>query len=89
MSKYIACALAILLLVFVACMLIGAGQNAEEVCWKPYIVCPGDNLYDIAAEVGVENPEKFSYEVCKKNGIPQGGLIHPGEIILIYGEVVE
>ena len=89
MSKYIACALAILLLAFIVCMLIGAGQNAAEVLWKPYIVCPGDTLYDIAAEVGAENPAEWSYEVCKKNGIPQGGLIFHGDVILIYGEVVE
>ena len=89
MRKIFAWVLAIVLLVFVVFMLIGAAQNVKEVCWETYVVRPGDTLYDIAAEVGAENPEKFSYEVCKKNGIPQGGLIFPGDVILIYGEVVE
>lgn len=84
--KGLAAVLAILLWLFVLFMLIGAGQNAKEVCWESYVVRPGDTLYDIAAEVGAENPAEWSYEVCRKNGIPQGGLIFPGDVILVYGE---
>lgn len=92
MSKFqkgLALILTVFLFMFVLLMLLGMAQNAKEVCWEPYVVRPGDTLYEIAAEVNAENPEKFSYEVCKKNGIPHGGLIFPGDVILIYGEVVE
>lgn len=83
-QKGLAAVLAILLGMFVLFMLLGAGRNAKEVCWEPYVVRPGDTLYDIAAEVGASNPAEWSYEVCRKNGIAKGGLIFPGDVILIY-----
>jgi len=87
MSKFqkgLALVLAVFLFMFVLLMLLGMGQNAKEVCWESYVVQPGDTLYDIAAKVGVNNPAEWSYEVCRKNGITQGGLIFPGDVILVY-----
>lgn len=48
-----------------------------------YTVKNGDTLYSIAEEYGVKNWEEWRYETCKTNGIKQGGLIHPGDIITI------
>lgn len=86
-QKGLAAVLAILLGLFVLFMLLGARLQEPERNWEPYVVRSGDTLYDIAVEVGAENPEKFSYEVCRKNGIPDGGLISPGDVIFIYAGV--
>jgi hypothetical protein len=50
---------------------------------QEYTVQPGDTLYSIAEEYGIKNWRKWSYEVCKNNGLKQGGMIHPGQIITI------
>lgn len=86
-KKAVALILVILVCVFILLMLLGAVMQATDKRWEPYVVQPRDTLYDIAADVGVLNPAEFSYEVCKMNDIPYGGLIFPGEVILIYTEV--
>lgn len=48
-----------------------------------YTVRQGDTLYSIATEHGIKNWRKWSYETCELNGIEQGGLIYPGQIITI------
>ena len=55
----------------------------ETVVHTQYTVQEGDTLYSIAEEYGIKNWRKWSYEVCKNNGIEQGGLIYPGQIITI------
>ena len=85
-QKALATVLAVILALFILFMLIGAGQNAKDVCCKPYLVCSVYTLYDIAEECGTKNPANWSYDVCKKNGIPDGGLIFPGDVILVYTE---
>jgi LysM repeat protein len=48
-----------------------------------YTVQKGDNLYTIAEAFGIENWRKFAYETCEINGLEQGGLIFPGQDIVI------
>ncbi len=76
----------IIIALIILSMLIGAVCQSKEVRWEPYVVRPGDTLYDIATAVNAQNTEEFSYEVCKKNGLEKGGLLFPGDIILIYTE---
>lgn len=70
--------IALLVLLFLGCTL-------EEPAWVEvtYTVRPGDTLWDIAQELGIENYDKWHYEVCKRNGIPSGGLIFPGDEIVL------
>ena len=55
----------------------------ETTVQTQYTVQPGDTLHSIAEEYSIENWRKWSYEVCKKNNLKQGGMIHPGQIITI------
>ena len=48
-----------------------------------YTVKSGDTLYRIAEEHGIKKWRKWACEVCQTNGIEQGGLIYPGQIITI------
>ena len=48
-----------------------------------YTVQKGDTLYSIAEDLGIKNWRKFAYETCELNGIEQGGLIHPGQEIIV------
>ena len=49
-----------------------------------YTVQHGDTLYSIAEEMGVKNWRKWSFEVCEINGLEQGGLIYPGQDIVVF-----
>lgn len=89
MKRTLAILVAVCAAIIILLVLLGGRPSEPELTWEPYVVRPGDTLYDIAAERGADNPEKYSYEVCEKNGIPYGGLIFPGEVILVYGEVVK
>ena len=48
-----------------------------------YTVKNGDTLYSIAEEYGIKDWRKWAYEVCKNNDLKQGGLIYPGQTIMI------
>ena len=50
-----------------------------------YTVGPYDTLYSIAADFGIEDWRKWSYEVCELNGI-NGGEIFAGDEIIILVE---
>lgn len=49
-----------------------------------YTVQKGDTLYDLAAQFGIKNWRKWSYEVCEINGLEQGGLLPIGQDIVIW-----
>jgi LysM repeat protein len=55
----------------------------ETVVHTQYKVQKGDTLYSIAEDYGIKNWRKWAYETCKINGLEQGGLIYPGQIITI------
>ena len=67
-------------LITIAILFFTSFHNKEE---TTYTVKKGDTLYSIAAEHGVKNWRKWAYETCEINGIEQGGLIYPGQIIVI------
>ena len=51
-----------------------------------YTVRPGDTLWRIAQDLGVRNYDKWHYEVCQRNEIPLGGLLFPGDDLVLYKE---
>lgn len=51
-----------------------------------YTVKPYDTLYSIAADLGIENWRKWSYDVRKLNNIQNGGEIFVGDEIIILVE---
>ena len=63
------------------------GRKQEPVEWTTYTVRPGDKLWDIAQELEVQNWNQWLYETCEANDIEQGGMIYPGDTILIYRKV--
>lgn len=74
------------LLVLVVILLLGAVPKQAEWIRELYIVQPGDTLYSIAAEHGISDWRRWSYEVCEVNGITDGGTICPGDEIIIFRE---
>ena len=64
-------------------MLFTSGSDKQE---YTYTVKKGDTLYSIAQDLHVDNWRKFAYETCKNNGLEQGGLIYPGQIIYVMVE---
>ena len=87
MKKEIKIIAALCLLVLVIAVLLGFAAKPKEKEWTTYTVCPGDRLWDIATELGIQNRGKWVYETCEINGIRQGGMIYPGDIIITYKEV--
>ena len=77
---------ALCLLVFVLVGLLKLAAKPQQKEWTTYTVRPGDRLWDIAQELEVQNWNKWRYETCEVNGIQQGGMIHPGDIIITYKE---
>lgn len=72
------------LLITIAVLFCTSFHSKEETpVRKQYTVRQGDTLYSIAAEHGIKNFDKWRYETCELNGIEQGGLIYPGQIITI------
>ena len=73
--------LAILILV---CMILCSGgkKPAEAKITIPYTVSYGDTLYDIAAEYGIDEWEKWVYETRKANGLTEG-IVYEGQTIMI------
>ena len=72
------------LLITLAILFCTSFHSKEETpVRKQYTVRQGDTLYSIAEEHGIKNCRKWAYETCETNGIEQGGLIYPGQIITI------
>ena len=86
MKKDIKILIALCLLVFVLVGLLKLAAKPQQKEWTTYTVRPGDKLWDIAQELEVQNWNKWHYETCQVNGIRQGGMIHPGDIIITYKE---
>ena len=84
-AKGCATAAAIITLAIVFCTSFHSKE--ETPVQMQYTVRQGDTLYSIAEERGIKNFDQWRYETCKLNGIEQGGLIYPGQIITI--EVIE
>lgn len=80
MNKFIFIALAITLAVAV---IVNITEKDEPTIQREYVVKNGDTLYSIAAEHGINDWQKWAYEVCENNDVKQGGLIYPGQIITI------
>ena len=78
-SKIKICAVA----VFLTLTVLFCTSFSKKTVQIQYTVQKGDTLYSIAEDYGIKNWRKWSYEVCKINGIEQGGLIYPGQIITI------
>ena len=87
MKKDIKILIALCLLVFVLVGLLKLAAKPQQKEWVTYTVRPGDKLWDIAQELEVQNWNRWLYETCEANDIQQGGMIHPGDIILTYREV--
>lgn len=71
------------ILIIVCMILCSGGKKAEETkITIPYTVSYGDTLFDIAAEYGIEEWEKWVYETRKANGLNEG-ILHEGQTIMI------
>ncbi len=84
MKRRIQIAAALCLLVIVVVLLLGLATKSTEKEWTTYTVRPGDKLWDIAEELEVQNWDKWRYETCQVNNIQQGGLIFPGQELVVY-----
>ena len=73
--------------IFVFTILLGADVPGGEPTWVEYTVEKGDTLYSIAEQFGASDWRRWSYEVCEVNGIKEGGMLHPGDVILVCREV--
>ena len=84
MKKDIKIIVALCVLLFVVSVLLGLTTKSSEKEWTTYTVRPGDKLWDIAAELGVTNWDEWRYETCEINDLKQGGLIFPGQELVVY-----
>lgn len=76
------------LIILVMLILLGIVMAPKPLGQKiTYTVRPGETLWDIARELDVENWQKWHYEVCEQNNIPYGGLISPGEELILFAEI--
>ena len=82
-SKVKNCALVSLLITIAIAFCTSFHSKEETPVLTQYTVLQGDTLYSIATEHGIKNWRKWAYEICELNGIEQGGLIYPGQIITI------
>lgn len=83
--KRMASVFVVVALVAMMILLFTSGMHqAEPKQTMTYTVQHGDTLYSIAEEMGVKNWRKWSFEVCEINGLEQGGLIHPGQDIVVW-----
>ena len=82
-SKIKGCAVVSLLITIAIVFCTSFHSKEETPVLTQYTVRQGDTLYSIAAEHGIKNWRKWAYETCELNGIEQGGLIYPGQIITI------
>lgn len=86
-SKTKSCAVVALLITVVIVFCTSFYNKKETPVRTQYTVRQGDTLYSIAEDCGIKNWRKWVYETCEVNGIELGGVIHPGQIIVI--EVTE
>ena len=71
------------ILIIVCMILCSGGKKAEEKkITIPFTLSDGDTLYDIAAEHGIKEWEKWVYETRKANGLNEG-ILHEGQTIII------
>ena len=82
-SKIKGCAVVSLLITIAIAFCTSFHYKEETPLKTTYTVQNGDTLYSIAEEYGIKNWRKWAYETCEVNGIEQGGLIYPGQIIVI------
>ncbi len=67
----------------VVVLILAGADSGKEKQYMSYTVVNGDTLYSIATKLEVDNWRKWVYETCENNGIEQGGMIYPGQEILI------
>lgn len=73
---------AAVILVAVICSGFIRNRNQPK-CRVEYVVRPGDTLYGIAQRYGVADWRRWSWAVCRENGI-EGYILRPGDSIIIF-----
>ncbi len=83
-DKRICCiCLLIAAVILVAVICSGLGKRQDLGKQTEYTVRPGDTLYGIAQRYGVADWRRWSWAVCRENGI-EGYMIRPGDSIIIF-----
>lgn len=83
-DKRICCICLLIAAVILAAVICsGFGAKDKPVRRVDYVVRPGDTLYGIAQRYGVADWRRWSWAVCRENGI-DGYMIRPGDSIIIF-----